>query len=197
MRTIGITAAALALAAMTALAGCGAKGGGPTPEGTFRLYKSAMSDRNFEDVWGMLSAASQERMNQDAAVLSAQAEKAEGPGRKALDDTARLIGMTLEQMTKMDGRTFFVGLLKMAAETGREDMDKLARAEISRVETQGQSAQVFIKADGVEQTDRPMPLVKEGGRWKVDLVGAAASLPPLKGLDVPKIPVPEAPHETP
>jgi len=173
------------------LAGCGAGGGGSTPESTFHLYKAAMSDRNFEDAWNLLTPAAQERTNEDAAVMRERVKKAEGPGRVALEDTAKLIGMTLDDMKKMDGRTYFIAVMKMAAETGREEWERLSRAEIAEVKVNGDRAQVFIKSDGQVQADHPLPLLKDGGRWKIDLTASAVMLQPAPA------PAPDAPKGTP
>ena len=191
--------AAAVLVTTIALAGCGGSGGGSSPEATFRLYKASMSDRNFEDVWTMLSAASKKRMNEDAATISERAAKAEGPGRRAVDDTARLIGMTSEQMASMDGKTFFIALLKMVAEAGREEWEKLPRAEISRVQKDGSRALVFVKVDGREQADRPLPLLNEGGVWKIDLASVKMDLaaPSLSAPMTPSPAAPAAPKEAP
>ena len=191
------TLVCLTLATLLTVSGCGGRGAGSTPEATFGVYKSAMSDRNFDDVWDMLSAASQERVQRDATEVNGRAMTAEGPERAYLENAAKLMGLTLEQMKKMDGRQFYVGLLKMVADRGREEWDKLSRAEVSRVEKDGERAKVFIRSDGVEQTARPLPLVLEDGRWKVDLVGV-----PMGALLRPEFPstpptAPEVPRETP
>ncbi len=191
MRTTGFIATVLMSAL---LAGCGARGGGTTPEATFRLWKSAMSERSFADVWEMLSAASRQRMNHDAEVFVDRARKAEGPERTALDNAARLIGMTMDEMKTMDGKALCVAVFKMSAQTGRDDWERLARAEFSRAEVTDGRALVYVKRDGREETDHPMPLVNEGGLWKIDLAAV-----PVQLVEPPNTPsaAPETPAEKP
>jgi hypothetical protein len=172
MRLSGF-AAALALAM---LAGCGGSSGGTTPEATFRAYQAAMSDRDFEAVWSMLSPSSKDRMNQDAATRREQAAKAEGPARKSLMDEAQGIGMSIDDMKAMDGRTLFIALMKTGSRAGQKTWDVLARAEVSRiVETEGH-ALVYIKSGGLEQVP-PIPLAREDGIWKINLAGVPVKPP--------------------
>lgn len=159
------------LTAVTALViGCGAGGGGATPEATFEKYKRAMVDKNFLDVWDMLSEASQRAMGEDAKEKAEEAARSEGPGRSAVERQASLMDMTVEEMKTMDGKALFVGLMKMAAKEGKEEWEKLPRAQLARVERDADKAKVYVKVDGKLEADQPLPLVLEGRKWKIDMM---------------------------
>ncbi|HUW59320.1 MAG TPA: hypothetical protein VMZ92_21985 [Planctomycetota bacterium] len=153
---------------LTVLVGCGGGGGGATPKATFEKYKAAMADKNFEDVWNMLASTSQQAMDDRARTLADAAAKSEGPGRTALEDQARMMRLSLDQMKKLTGKTLFMGLFEMASSAGKEEWEKISRAQFSREVVTGDKAKVYVKVDGKEETDA-MPLVREGNRWKIDL----------------------------
>ncbi len=166
----------LAAMFLAALAGCGGSVGGKSPEATFRQWKSAVSDRSYGDVWEMVSAASKEQKAIEAQQLSEEAKKAEGPARTALDSTARFLGMSLDDMKKLDGRTLFIADMKMAAESGRDEWDRMSRAEFARADEKGDRASVYVRFEGREDPN-PMPLVRENGIWKIDLPAVPLHLP--------------------
>lgn len=157
------------LTAVVALIGCG--GGGATPKATLEAYKAAMANREFEQVWDMLSEATKQQMAEEAKkrVAAIEAvEKSGGPDRVALENQARMMDMTLEKMKEMDGKALFVGLFAMASKGGKEEWDKISRVQFSREEITGDKAKVFVNLDGKEEAD-PLPLVLEDGKWKIDL----------------------------
>ncbi|KPJ56166.1 MAG: hypothetical protein AMS16_02915 [Planctomycetes bacterium DG_58] len=161
-------ARACTLVALVTLMGCGG-GGGVTPKASFERYKASMADKDFEAVWKMLASTSKEFMEDRAKKFAEEAKKAEGPSRTALEDEAKLMRMSLEEMKKLDGKALFIGWYQMAAAAGPEEWEKISRAEFSREEIDGDKAKVYVKIDGKEETDDPMPLVREEGRWKIDL----------------------------
>jgi len=157
--------------AVIVLLGCGGGGGG-TPKATFEAFKAAMSDKNFADAWEQVSAETQRLMNEDAAKIAEEAVKSEGPARIALEKQAKAMGLTLEKMKKLDGKALFIGAYTMTtipSQGGREQWQKVSRAQFSRVEQEGARAKVYVKLDGKEDTDRPLQLVLEDGTWRVDL----------------------------
>ena len=156
------------LAVLTALIGCGGGGGGATPKATFEKYKAAMADKNFEDVWNMLALTSRQAMEDHAKKLAAAAEQSEGPARVALENQAKMMGKSLAEMRKLDGKALFVGLFKMASTGGKEEWEKISRMQFARDEVDGETAKVYVTVDDKEEKD-PMPLLREGGKWKIDL----------------------------
>ena len=154
--------------ALVTLVGCGG-GGGTTPKATFESYKACMADKDFEAVWNMLASTSKQAMEESAKKLAEAAEKAQGPAKTALESQAKMMDMSLEDMKKLDGKALFAGLFTMAAAGGREEWEKISRTQFSREEIDGDKAKVYVKVDGKEETDDPMPLVREDGRWKIDL----------------------------
>ena len=153
------------------LLGCGGGGGG-TPKATFEAFKAAMSDKNFADAWEQMSAETQRLMNEDAARISEEAVKSEGPARIALEKQGKAMDLTWEKMKKLDGKALFIGtytMTTMPTHGGKEQWQKISRAQFSRVEQEGSRAEVYVKLDGEEDTDRPLPLVLENGTWHVDL----------------------------
>jgi hypothetical protein len=165
----------LAAVLVTALAGCGGSVGGKSPEKTFQMWKSAVSDRSFNDAWEMLSAVSKEQMSVEAKRVAEAAVNPQGPVREQLSQISSFSGLSLDDMKKLDGRTLFVILMKMAAESGRDDWERMTRAEFSRVEEKGDRADVFVRLEGREDS-RPMPLIRENGVWKVDLPAVPVQL---------------------
>jgi len=157
--------------AVVMLLGCGG-GGGSTPKEGFEAFKAAMSDKNFEDAWKQMSTETQRLMNEDAAKIAEQANKSEGPARIALETQAKAMGLTWEKMKKLDGKALFIGAYTMAtmpSQGGKEQWQKISRAQFSRVEQEGSRAKVYVKLDDKEDTDRPLMLVLEEGKWRVDL----------------------------
>jgi hypothetical protein len=152
--------------------GCGRGGGAATPEAAFESYKTAMADKDFEGVWQMLSAASQQQMEEDARGIAERAAKSEGPGKVAVEKQARLMDMTMDQVKTINGKTLFIGLCSMAAKEGKEEWEKLPRGQFARVEVNANRANVYVKVDDKVETDHPLPLVLEGGKWKIDMTGA-------------------------
>lgn len=73
----------------------------------------------------------------------------------------------------LDGKKLFVAVLKIAAHNGRDEWARLPRAQFSRAEVDpdGRHAMAYFRIDNIEQTDRPMKLVREDGSWKIDLGG--------------------------
>jgi len=169
MRVLGWTGA---LVAVTMLIGCGGGGGGATPEETFKKLKAALTDKKFEDVWAMLSSASQEYYDDYAKnTLAEKATKAldegESQARIDLENQAKAMGIELKNMKKLDGKGCVVGVLTMASKNDKNAWARFSRAEFVREEINGDRAEVYLKVDDVPDAV-PVPLVLEGGKWKVD-----------------------------
>jgi len=151
--------------------GCGGGGGAATPEAAFEAYKAAMADKDFEAVWRMLSAASHEQEEADAKGIAERAAKSEGLEKADLEKKAKLMDVTMDQMKTIDGKALFIGLCKMGSTGGKEEWEKLPRGQLARVEINANRANVYVKLDGKVDTDTPLPLVLEDGKWKIDLTG--------------------------
>jgi len=155
------------------LLGCGG-GGGATPKATFDAFKSAMADKNFAETWEMLSAETRRQTDTRAKAKAEEVARAEGPARVALETEAKMMEMTLDDMKKMDGKAFFIGMYKLAAEAGKEEWQKISRGQFKRADIDGNTAKVYVEFEGKLDTD-PLPMVLEGGKWKVELTGKESS----------------------
>jgi coenzyme F420-reducing hydrogenase alpha subunit len=131
-----------------------------------------MADKDFEGVWRMLSAASRERMEADARRIVEGAAKSEGTAKAAAEKQAKLMDMTMDQLKTLRGKELFVGLCTMAAREGKEEWEKLPRAQIERVEINVHRANVYVKVGDQVEVDHPLPLVLENGTWMIDMTGA-------------------------
>ena len=160
------------------LIGCGGGKGTATPEAAFEAYKTAVADKDFEGMWGMLSAASRDRMEADAKRIAEQAAKSEGVAKAAAEKQAKLMDLTMDQLKTLQGRGLFIGLLTMAAREGKEEWEKLPRAQLDRVEINVNRANVFVKVGDRVEVDHPLPLVLENGTWKIAMTAAGKSLAP-------------------
>ena len=84
--------------------------------------------------------------------------------------------LTMDQLKTLQGRGLFIVLLTMAAREGKEEWEKLPRAQLDRVEINVNRANVFVKVGDRVEVDHPLPLVLENGTWKIDMTDAGKSL---------------------
>jgi hypothetical protein len=151
------------------LAGCGG-GGSASPKAAFESVKQALVEKDFKTLWALLSADSQQLIDEDAKLIREAAAKAEGPADTALAEQARLIDMKLSELKTVDGEGLFIATLKMATAVEEKNYwDKLSHMELVSIdekEIEQNRVEVKVKVGEAEQT---LPFVKEGADWKLNI----------------------------
>ena len=153
--------------------GCGGPEAGSTPRETFEAYQTARGRSDFAAVWELLSSASQERMERDAKDLAEEARIARGPAKTAVEAQANRMDMTVEELERMTGREYFIGLgqYSMGTEESEKLQEELSRAKFDREDILEERARVYATLDGKPWEEPPTVMVLEDGRWKLDLTG--------------------------
>lgn len=166
MKRIGL---ALAVTAVLLTAQCGGPGGAKlgTPEGLFGSFKAAMSAGEFEKVYDMLSAETQQELNEAAEDMKKQIEAQTPQSEEEKLFMAMLgeQGFTKQKMGTMTGRdmirfslvlgqVMMQGLAQMFGQNAEvEDVDVIAQvrksfgaAELKEVKTfeEGKSAKLVV-----------------------------------------------------
>ena len=180
MRVLGWTCVAVSV---LMLAGCGGGAGGATPEETFKKFKSAMTDKKFDNAWDLLSSESQAYWDAAAKKIAARAKKVlketESQERITLEAQAKVMEVELKDMAEMDGKAMVIAAYKRAAKNDKGTWARLSQSEFLRDEKNetGDRAKVFVTVDGKPQESDPIPLVLEKGKWKVDFRSVPAGAP--------------------
>ncbi len=152
-------------------------GGGATPRARLETFKAAMTDKNFEDAWDMLSSGTQVLFEEGARQKKDEMTELSGPAKEELDAKLKLMELDSdEKVQAMDGEALFVGLCKLVSRKDKKTWLKIARSGFLRLEydgdekapADGDRAKVFVRTDGKDE-DKPLLLVRENGDWRVDL----------------------------
>jgi hypothetical protein len=170
-----------ALAALAAAAAGGAVGCGNTPDGAVKDFAAAVKAKDGATCWSLLSASSKAGFDKAAAGLKEMLSKADqlpGPVKAGMVKMiSEQTGLTEDEVKNIDGRALVNAGVRKTGLGGVK-----ADAEVESVKVEGETATVTLKG-GV-----PVPLVREGGTWKVNLIpptpgriGGAAALGGLDG----------------
>ena len=140
-------------------------------------FKQAMVEKDFKTLWEMLSTDSQKMLNEEAKALNQAAAQAEGPAQTALAEQASLIDMKVSELKTVDGEGLLIATLKIGTATDEKGLwDKVSRMEMVKVDDSQIAAGRAVVTAKVEETEFPLPFVKEDKAWKFDLVPDAEKL---------------------
>ncbi|HYT90664.1 MAG TPA: hypothetical protein VEL76_18295 [Gemmataceae bacterium] len=145
--------------------------GGPvTPEAAFQEFQAAIEAKDGERAWKLLSKHSQAELNAAVQQLT-QAFKmlANLPPEQrktAEEQIAKVFGMSVAELQKMDGKGLLGFSLKNAQKLGKgsDALTEITTAPLENVKVEGDRATATVKT---KTKSEPLRFIHEGGSWKI------------------------------
>jgi hypothetical protein len=156
--------------------GCGG-GGASSPDAAFKDYQAAMKAKDGDKVWNLTSKEGRGHIDEAAKMMKAQVneglkqlDKLTGEQKKIAEklmdeQISKMFGMTVGEITKMDGKGLLTFMLKNAEKMGKGDeINEITGATLQDLKVEGDKATAKVKT--AKKTE-PISFVKEEGSWKV------------------------------
>jgi hypothetical protein len=165
---------------VAAAGGCGG-GGGTTPRDTFVQFKNALTDKKFDEVWELLSKDSQAWLDAEAVRKRKHATEilttGSGENRLHLKSWMKSMDLDEDDAKELDGQMLLAGMLRVASADDKDVWAELSRSKFAREEIEGDSAKVYVEFAGEVDESKPVPMVREDGKWKVALKRKPPKIP--------------------
>ena len=143
-----------------------------TPREAYEAFRDVIAKADYDACWPLLSKRAQDDFERVAAEFEMELRnRSDTPqGAKDLLDAMKL---SAEEVRKsktrlIRGPRMMAARLQRSAKTNPRGFQRIARSQYLRDEIHEDRAQVYLIMDRKIQKE-PMPLVREGTLWKIDL----------------------------
>jgi hypothetical protein len=150
-------------------------GGAASPEAAFKGFRAAVTARDGNKAWNLLTKESQDKLNAVVNTMKDQLKKLDDlppEQRNAVEEQfSRQFGMTLSELRRIDGKGLLVFSLKNIEKfsKGKDDLlAEVASATLEDVRVDGDMATGSVKT---KMKTEPIQFRKERGSWRIVLPG--------------------------
>ena len=146
-----------------------------SPRKAYRLYRTAVRNRDYETCWRLLSRDTHNAYERQATDLQMRVMTSSNPLPQDLE-LLHILGLTRKEVDKLTGKMAMKASFQRAAARNPDDFELITRTDFDHETIWGERAKVFFRARDTRRIEE-MRLVREGSVWRIEATTPVAIAP--------------------